>query len=61
MMAGCLHTESQFCGVVAMFQDPPGFKGQKPDFINIPEGIESSCQAHKKPRFEPKYSFTLFQ
>lgn len=66
MMAGCPHTESQFCGVVAMIQDPPGIKGWKPDFISIPKGIGSpgmvdSCQPHKKLRFEPKCSFTLFQ
>lgn len=66
MMAGCLHAGSQFCGVVAMFQDPPGIKGWKPAFISIPRGIESpgmvdTCQPHKKPRFEPKCSFTLFQ
>ena len=66
MMAGCPHTGSQFCGGTAMFQDTPDIKGWTPDFISKPRGIESagmvgSCQPHKKPRFEPKCSFTLFQ
>lgn len=59
MMAGCPETASQFCGVVAMFQDLPGIKGWKPNFISKPRGIESpgmtdSCQPHKKLRLEPK-------